>query len=551
MPRQRLILSKSVYMEKTLFLGHRTRYSLEGPPWMGYLRGIIDHPGRKKIILAGRQVGKSAMCAGEACAEISMEDDFCVLYGTVDNNKLKNFTNQKLDPMVTNSPLIRRHFLSGKTVKDNVTDKRFSNGSMIMVRNAKLEQNLRSPSTDSLKLDEIQDMLADNVYIGVKSMFTSPHKLVALYGTPRSFQNIIQGYFEQSTQNEWMIPCEACTEIKSTGATTAQTRHWNRIGPRNVTASGLVCARCGSPIDVRRGEWVRMFEGMEYEGFRVPEPLSPFTDFKELAAELENPLIAEPQKMNEIFGLSWDTADRWLTEPELREACEPRPEDRFPLKFYDSHVEMPPEVQGLVRNQYVVAGCDWSLNLEGGAETVIFICIVDLRNHLMPVFAERIPKNLGWDEQVGYIGKRLQDFQVNLFAGDVGAAGNRNVQIAEILGRNKVVQIEWGAGKVVREKFRNDVRVLNINRTMAFSDLKTDLVTKTEIRLPVWDDFSRYAQDFLVVTVEEDRLGRLKYDHPVKSHDDAVHALIYANIARKIALGVPVHHLVANAEEEE
>jgi phage terminase large subunit GpA-like protein len=124
-------------MEETLFLGHRTRYSLEGPPWMGYLRGIIDHPGRKKIILAGRQVGKSAMCAGEACAEIVCENDFTVLYGTVDNNKLKNFTNQKLDPMVTNSPLIRRHFLSGKTVKDNVTDKRFSNGSMIMVRNAK------------------------------------------------------------------------------------------------------------------------------------------------------------------------------------------------------------------------------------------------------------------------------------------------------------------------------------------------------------------------------------------------------------------------------
>ena len=550
MPRQHLILSKAQYMERTLFLGHRTRYSLSGPPWMEYLRGIIDHPGRKKIILAGRQVGKSAMCAAEACTEIASEDDFTVLYGTVDNNKLKNFTNQKLDPMVLNSPLIRRHFLSGKAVKDNVTDKRFANGSMIMIRNAKLEQNLRSPSTDSLKLDEIQDMLADNVYIGVKSMFTSPHKLVALYGTPRSFQNIIQGYFEQSTQNEWMVPCDACTEIKSTGGTTAKTRHWNRIGPRNVTSSGLVCVRCGSPIAVRRGEWVRMFDGMEYEGFRVPEPLSPFTDYTELTAELENPLIPEPQKMNEIFGLSWDTADRWLTETELREACAPRPEDRFPLKLYESPVEMPPEVQGLIRNQYVVAGCDWSLNLEGGAETVLFIGVVGLRNELMPVFAERIPKNLSWDEQVAYIGERLKEFQVNLFAGDVGAAGNRNVQIAEALGRNKVVQIEWGAGKVVREKFRNDVRVLSINRTMAFSDLKTDLVTKGEIRLPVWEDFSRYAQDFLVVTVEEDRLGRLKYDHPVKSHDDAVHALIYANIARKIVLGVPIHHLVADAEEE-
>lgn len=550
MPQQPLILRKSSYMEKTLYLGHSTRYSLAGPPKMEYLRAIIDHPGRKKIVLAGRQVGKSAMCAGEACAEIACENDFTVLYGTVDNNKLKNFTNQKLDPMVRNSPLLRRHFLSGKAVKDNVTDKRFSNGSMIMVRNAKVEQNLRSPTTDSLKLDEIQDMLSDHIYVATKSMFTSEHKLVALYGTPRSHQNLIQGYFEQSTQNEWMIPCEGCTELKSTGETTGQTRHWNRIGPRNVTASGLVCARCGNPIAVRRGEWVRMYEGMEYEGFRVPEPLSPFTDFKELTAELENPLIPEGQKMNEIFGLSWDTADRWLTETELREACQPRPEDRFPMRLYEGYTSMPIELQRLVQNQYVVAGCDWSLNLEGGAETVIFICLVGPRNELMPVFAERVPKNLSWDEQVGYIGTRLKEFHVNLFAGDVGAAGNRNVQIAEAIGVNNVVQIEWGAGKVVREKFRQDVRVLNLNRTMAFSDLKTDLVTKGEIRLPVWEDFSRYAQDFLVVNVEEDRLGRLKYDHPPKSHDDAVHALIYANIARKIVLGFPVHHLVVNAEEE-
>ena len=172
-------------------------------------------------------------------------------------------------------------------------------------------------------------------------------------------------------------------------------------------------------------------------------------------------------------------------------------------------------------------------------------------NECTPIFGEMLPKNMTWDEQVKYVGSKLKEFNVNLFLGDVGAAGNRNVQIAEMIGKEKVIQIEWGTGKAIREKFREDVKVLNINRTMAFTDMKTDLVTKRDFRLPLWEDFGEFAQHFFVVSVEEDKLGRLKYDHPPGTHDDAVHALIYTGIARKIVLGASIHHLVATAEEED
>lgn len=516
---------------------------------MEYLRPIIDCQSPKKIVLAGRQVGKTQMCGAEACAETAAQRDFCVLYGTVDNNKLRNFTNQKIDPIINNSPIFREMMLKGNTIKDNVTDKRFSNGSMLMIRNAKIEQNLRSPSTDSMKLDEIQDMLCDNIYIGVKSMFTSPHKLVALYGTPKSYQNIIQGYFNLSSQSEWLIPCHSCSVTISGPNRTLPTAYWNAIGPLNMRRSGLVCSRCGRPINPKDGHWVKMYEGMEYEGFRVPEPISPFADFDDLMNEMENPMIPYGQKMNEIFGLSWETSDRWITESELKDVCTTTLKDKEPLRFYDTFEALPLYMKQMISNNFVVAGVDWSLNLEGGAETVVFIGVVGTYHELLPLFGMKIPKNLTWDEQVEYIGDKLLEFNINVFCGDVGAAGNRNVQIAEKIGKDKVIQIEWGTGKTIREKYRQDVRVLNINRTMAFSDLKTDLLTIRDIRLPIWKDFGGFAEDFLVVSIEEDKLGRLKYDHPPGTHDDATHALIYMNIARKIALGSGIHHLVVTAEE--
>lgn len=539
-----------------MWLGHKERYrfydpTAEVPRWMEYLRPIVDCQNTKKIVLAGRQVGKSAMCVGESCAEISMEDDFCVLYGTVDNNKLKNFSNQKVDPMVSNSPILRRVFLKGRLVKDNVTDKRFSNGSMIMIRNAKVEQNLRSPTTDSLKLDEIQDMVNDNIYIAVKSMFTSDHKLISLYGTPKSYQNIIQGYYNLSTQNEWVIPCHACSKIISGPEATITHPFWNMVGPHNLSVNGLICSRCGRPINVREGRWVRSVNNAEYEGFRVPEPISPFANFKELMFEMKNPMISTGQKMNEIFGLSWETADRWITESELREVCATKDTDTEPVRLYDKYDDMPDWLQRMVYNRLVVAGCDWSLNLEGGAETILFIGVLDTLNKLRLVYAAMMPKDMTWDEQVAFIAKKLKEFHINMFVGDVGAAGNRNVQIAEAIGRDKVIQIEWGTGKTIKEKYRQDVQVLNINRTMGISDLKTDMVTKKEIRLPIWEDFAPYAPHFLIVGVEERQNGRLFYIHPIKTHDDAVHAMTYANIARKVVMGASIHHLVSTAEEDD
>ena len=544
MPGEQFVL-KSVFMENMIYVGQGEKYSLSHPYWMEYLRQIIDCPSRFAITLAGRQVGKTMMCGAEACTEAASEPNYTVLYGTVDNNKLKNFSNQKLNTIIRETPFIRRAMLKGrvnKEIVDNVLDKRFSNGSMVMVRNAKLEQNLRSPTTDSLKFDEIQDMLYDTIYFGIKTMFTSPHKLLRLYGTPKSFDNIIQQYFDLSTQNEWLIPCQHCTMISSVAGATVKQHWWNCIGMKNVTRQGLVCSRCGKPINVRDGNWYRMYPGKEYEGFRIPEPISPFCDFDDLMKEIEDPHIPLASKMNEIFGLSFEHADRWMTETDIKKACS---QDRL----YENRSDLPPELEYLVRNGFVVAGLDWSLNTDRGAETVLFICALSRTNALKPIFGMKLPKNLDWNDQVKYIGKKLIEFDVNLLAADFGAAGHRNIDLANAIGSKKVVEILWGNVTKDPGVFHEKVRRLSIDRTMAFSDYKADM-QKKHVELCRWEDFVPFAKDFTVVTMETNKMGRLKYDHPMGTFDDAAHAMIYAGIARKICLNEPIVHLIAHADEE-
>lgn len=546
-------ITKSEAIESLLWLNHNTRYSFNPvvrgrQRSMEYMRDIVDCTHRRKLMLAGRQVAKSTVEAAESTIECAVYPDYTVMYGTADNKKLNTFSQQKLDPFLTCSPAIQRRLMTGKHVIDNRFTKRFTNGSMMMIRNASREENLRAPSVDSLKFDEIQDMLTDHLFVAEQAMFASQHhKLVSLAGTPKSMQNTIEGYWKISTQCDWMIPCQHCMETTKVGNLVMRDHFWNRIGPKNCSRHGMICARCGKPIHTEDGQWVRMREfggGISYEGYRVPQPISPFADFDDIMDAIESPHIPTNKVMNEIFGFSWESADRYLLESDLTNACGEMP-------LYDKLREMPESLQKMLTMRHIVAGIDWSLNLDTGAETVLVIGYVTSDHRLQIFFMKKIPKSLIWPDQVRYIVNKLREFNVSLVCADLGAAGHRNVDIAAAIGRKKMVQIDYSGGATFVESHNERVRAIRLNRTMVLSDFRSDLTKKNgEIFFPKWDDFSPFANDFLVEVVEEDGLGRLKFDHPMGSCDDTLHAAVYVNIARKIVLKASILHLVAQVEEE-
>lgn len=545
----KVALTRSQLMESMLYVKPGVKYSLQPviggvPRSMEFLRPVIDCTNRKRVIIAGRQVGKSSMMAGESTVECISMPGFSVLYGAPDDIKLRTFSYQRLWPMINLSPAVYNTFMRGPECINNVRHKRFSNGSMIMITNSSREANVRSPTSDRINMDEIQDTVSDNLYVAVKSMFTSPYKIISLSGTPLSLQNPMEQYWRKSTGNEFLIPCYTCHQTLSVGSKTLTEHHWISVGPKNISRGGLICDRCQAPVFVEDGRWAKAYSNAEYEGFRIPQPLSPFTDWDDLMNEWEDPTISLAKKMNEIFGISWESADRYITETQLRKACG---EHRLVFKYN----ELDPMTKKYVDSRHVVAGIDWARNVEGGAQTTLMIGVVIDPSTVRVIFMSNLPKSMSQEDQVDSIIQKLREFKVSYVAADWGAAGSRNVDIAKAIGRDRVVQIDYGIGKIFVEKYHEHVRLLSMNRTLCLSDLHRDITIEGAVEFPVWEDFEQYAIDFLVEYAEEDHWGRLKYDHPDGSNDDMLHSCVYMNLARKIVHRIPVLHMVVNTDKEE
>lgn len=536
-------------MESLLYVKPGVKYSLNpmvaGKKMsMEYMRPVIDCTAQKRIIIAGRQIGKSTMMSGESVVECISIPGFSVLYAAPDDLKLRTFSYQRLHPMIEMSPAILKLFMTGPNVVNNVKTKRFNNGSLIMLTNASREANVRSPTSDRINLDEIQDTISDNLYIAVKSMFTSPYKIISLSGTPLSLQNPIEAYWRLSTRNEFLMPCQHCSTILNVGSTVLKEHHWVSLGPKNISEDGLICDKCGGRIYTELGQWVKSVSSAEYEGFRVPQPLSPFTDFQDLMLEWRNPNISLARKMNEIFGISWDAADRFFTEAELRSACM---EHRSAFKFED----LDKQTQNYCRGRHTIAGIDWARNVEEGADTTVMIGTCVTPDLMRVVFMSKLPKSMSMEDQVDSIIEKLREFHVDFVVADWGAAGSRNVDIAKAIGRDRVAQIDYGIGRTFVEKYHEHIKLLSMNRTMCLSDLHRDITKEGAIHFPIWEDFEGFSDDFLVEFAEEDHWGRLKYDHPPGTHDDMLHSCVYMNLGRKIVKGIPILHMTINADDKD
>lgn len=531
-------VSPSDYAEGWFHLNQTTPYSLDKMP---YMRPIFNCGARKIVLKCGRQVGKSVFLLCTDLTYTSNYPGFSVLYGVPDETKLRTFSGQKMHTMIQASREWRKKYMTGPDVLNNVFEKRLSNGSNIYMRNAANVGNFRAPSADKLDLDEVQDMQSDVLEIAEHTLFASPFKIEMFSGTPGSFQTPLEGYWRESTQNEWLIPCHSCNRTTKAGPEVFTTYFWNCIGISNISPSGLICSRCGKPIHVLDGRWVAFNHGPNMEGFRVPQPISPFANFEDIWDQVNKRPTGTVH--NEVLGLSYDSADRYFTISELQAACG---EYRIVTKLSEAE----PRMQSLIKSRQCVAGIDWGLNREGGGDTVLAIFLLVEPTDSRLVYAIKMPKYMEWNDQVQFMVERLREFGVRLVCADWGASGNRNVDIARAMGAKRIIQIEYVNSGAVIEKYEGELSLLRINRTQALSTFKSEVVGQKNITFPVWEDFGPYAEDILVEGVELTSTGKLKYDHPKGTQDDFLHAAVYADIARKIVTGLPLTDIVARMDRE-
>jgi len=467
-----------------------------------------------------------------------------LIYGAPSDPMVRTFSHQKLTPLIALSPAINNNFLNTRLAMDNVYEKRFDNGTTILLRNSHNEgMNFRGPSGDVLALDEIQDMEANAIPIAREMLFHADPsiKLFLDAGTPKTVNNPIEKLWLGSTMTEWLIPCERCGGASITGNVKGHHQYWNNIGVRNMSPYGLICSKCGEKIYPLKGQWVDMAPDARTKGFRISQPMTPMVDMEEIYYDkLQKYPISK--FMNEVLGISHDSASVFISQAALMRCCTEEAGGGHLL------VDVPNKD---TRQYPAFAGIDWGVGVEDGGATVLMIGIQVGGGKIKLVYARKFTNTMPLVDQTKIIVQKLNEFNVQLVCADWGAAGDRNAKIAESVGVSRILQVQYVGASTFVNRYQGHIELLRVSRTLALSDVRTDLVEKGLFALPRWEMFKPFAEDILNEFVEEDHAGNLRYNHPLGSQDDSLHALTYLNLARKIHFDIPIIKLTVNVGDEE
>jgi hypothetical protein len=515
------------------------------PFWKPFFDNGIKHG----LWKTGRQIFKSTNLAAKILAIMTRIKNFRWLYVTQDNNALGTFSEARLYTLLNSSSLFKNYYMHGDEVIKNTWKLKINNGSLCELRNcAGNGRNLRGPSADGLCVDELQNIESmDLITLAQETMAASPlgpdgralYRYENYTGTPLTLDNIMEKQWRTSTQAEWLIPCSKCARTLSVvGSKPKDTLsiHYNNIGIRNLTPDGLICDRCGAFIVPREGFWYKFKPKAMLQGFRIPQPLSPLADFFDI---YYNKLkkYSLPRFMNEVLGLSWESALKYLTEQEVRGLC-------------DKNLRM---LKGLTK-RYVgrpkFFGIDWGMNTEDGGRTA-FAIFAEIRPGEMELIYGRVyPHTMNHLKIVAHIVKTLQRFEVTYGVGDMGVAGDRNLKIAELIGTEKMMGCYYTGSARQYTKSTGEVQnVITVGKVGALVTFRTDALHRKAIKLIRWEDFEQpFGEHFLAEGQEVDHYGNLRF-LKTGENDDFLHACVYANMARRMFYGQPPIDNIEDAEE--
>lgn len=517
----------------TIRLSHWTQsiLTLDNMPYSladrEYALPFFDNGYPELLLCCGRQTEKSTTLAALAIGWMTAFPNFNVLYGCPDLKKVRQWSHDKVRPFI-NSPKIRL-VTGGPPLLDNVEEKSLANGSTLYIRNSDPDgDNFRGVSAAAVLADEVQDMIGKAVIVAEEALSHSrwPIKLKRYSGTPKSLDNTIEVLWRRSTQTEWLIRCPHCSKSDA---------YYNNLGIENISPTGLICSRCKNPIDARAGQWVQAYPKRYLKGFRISQIMVPWIDFGDIYYN-KMPNYSTALFMNEVLGISYESGAKYLTLDEIQRICSESGNYNMTLSL-DREAKSHPRV----------AGVDWGVSAEGGATTVVTIAVCIRPDKIKIIYSRRLPPSLPLDEQTTIVQEILEKYRVDFVCADKGAAGDRNLHLAHVVGAENILQVHFVGSGTLTKKFFEDIAQLNLNRTMALSDFRTEFVQRKHFFLPKWEVWEPFAQDMLTQYVETDRGGNLFYNHPAGSLDDVLMSLVYVNIARKIRYGMPLLSTIPNS----
>jgi hypothetical protein len=505
-------------------------FSLKERP---YWKHIYNTDATRLLIKSGRQCEKSTFLGNRMLFFCCICPSFHCLYVSPSQKQSKEYTNDRIKTPIETSEILKT--FTNYKLMDNADKKEFINNSRITIRYAFLnaDRTRGIANVQCLCIDELQDIIIDNIGIIEQTTFASTKYQYYIYsGTPKTLENPIEVFWsQQSTQNEWAIPCWNHYISTGSGASHVSKAHWNIIiDTKQIELKGLSCELCKKLIDPRDPscQWISMNPNVRekvaipYEGYHIPQVISPNCRW----GTIINDYKTKPPAtfMNETLGISYDSGEKPLTRNELEREC---------VDFLDKNfVEqwLYPKIGN--GSTPLFMGIDWG----GGSETSkTVVCIAayikdntDGKEKFTAFYWKRYDgADSDPNEQVESIIALAQKWRVRMIGTDYGGGFLQNSKLKNVFGMNRVHTFQYANPKQ-KVMYQGKLDRNIVHRSEVMSDVFGAIKFKRFFKFPKWKEFQEpFGNDFLAIGSELNSRGSIIFNKNPSLSDDSFHALLY------------------------
>ncbi len=366
---------------------------------------------KRTVWKCGRQCGKSFGIASRGILRAGLTPDYHLLFVQPRFDQIKRFSQTIVKPLLRSCAL--RDALVGPECEQNVLTKEFANGSRFH-----LEFVFSSPDRArglsgmaELNVDECQDVDFTFLPVLQETMSATIHYGLSVFtGTPKTTDGTLEVLWQDSSMAEWVIPCSRCKKLNVPAI--------DHDLLKMLGKKGLICAKCGRPVDARDGWYEHTFPDRiaSFTGYHISQPVHPLhyaipAKWQDLMLKLKT--YDKARFYNEVLGESCDESVKLLTKADIIQAA----------NFSDNDVAK--SAASAREYEMIVMGVDWS----GGGElshsfTAVSICGIKPGGDTIDcIYCTRLPHGVQPIEEARLLAQLANLFNAAYIAHDYTGAG--------------------------------------------------------------------------------------------------------------------------------
>lgn len=473
--------------------------------------------------MSGRQVEKSTTNSTHMANHSLLLQNFKGLYFAPLTSQVKEFSNERLGKLYEYSQeeIVKKQFIDKhdsqavfmKTIKK-------TNSTLYMKHCYGLADNIRGITVNGIWGDEIQDVHIDALPVirecQAHALDAGSRMRVTWYtGTPKTFSNTIQQYWDKSTQNEWIVKCPHCGTYQI-------------MGVKNLSPKEFLCRKCRMNLPkecIINGFWKEMQPERKLKGFRISQLMVPWIHAEDIWNKYT---IYSPDKFhNEVLGRSYENSSKPFTPLMLG-------------RISNNDKRLYNRAEGEFANRPTFMGVDWGTGEKSFTIVKIYARNSDGKFQMLYTKRYAVGDELDPEYQMADICNLMELFKVAKAVVDWGFGYDRYKKLQSIFGTNRVTACYYSFNQRVKKNYDEHQCRWIVNRTQVMQQY-VDAIDKQDI---VWPGLSKaeftYAYDHHLSEQAEYRKAQsgrsedLMYTHPEGQPDDDVHAGVYAKLAEEI-----------------